>query len=428
MDRDVEQIIRNRWPHLYALFTATPASRAELQFTDTPDPAPIFNGLQLCSGHDRVREARMQATLIPENASEATVYGIVTEVLPKLLLARQSLQRLNIVALNLSLTFALLTSLSETEWLEDPRVSLYYGGDEKSLHFPFAVIPPCLQCADTSAARISDLALLELSTYHLNQKFKQKTSETLQVRLQSHLPYILQDEDVATLFATKEGSMVLVAGAGPTLSSNLPLLRQLHREHELIAVDAALSLLVEQDIVPEYVVTIDTHETILQLFARLDERLTKTKLVYFPVVETSILSTWKGKRYTAYTATELFADYLEHYPKGTLFSAGSVIHPSIDLGVQMGAATIVLFGVDFSFPDAATHAEGCLLRKDIDPQLSYRMVTNGAGDLVCSQANLIGYLRDLELYIERHPCVRFANTSREGAAIKGTVYFTHASA
>lgn len=428
MDRDVEQIIRNRWPHLYALFAATPASKVELRFTDTPEPAPIFNGLQLCSGYDRMREARMQATLIPENASEATVYGIVTEVLPKLLLARESLSRLNIVALNLSLTFALLTALTESEWLEDSRITLLYGGEETHLRFPFTTIPPCLQRTDAAAARIADLAILELSTYHLNQNFQQKTAETLRVRLESHLPYILQDEDVAALFATQKGHTLLVAGAGPTLSSNLPLLRQLHREHELIAVDAALSLLVEQDIVPEYVVTIDTHETILQLFARLDERLAKTKLVYFPVVETGILSTWKGKRYTAYTATDLFADYLERYPKGTLFSAGSVIHPSIDLGVRMGAATIVLFGADFSFPDAATHAEGCLLRRDIDPQHNYRMVTNGNGDLVCSQANLIGYLRDLELYIERHPRVRFANTSREGAAIKGTTYFTHASA
>jgi len=428
MDRDVEQILRKRWPHLYALFTATPASKAGLQFTDTPEPAPIFNGLQLCGGYDRMREARMQATLIPENAPEATVYGIVTETLPKLLLARPSLSRLHIVVLNLSLTFTLLTALAESEWLEDPRVALLYGGEETHLRFPFTTIPPCLQRPDASAARIADLAILELSTYHLNRNFKQKTTETLRVRIDSHLPYILQDEDVAALFATRKGRTLLVAGAGPTLSHNLPLLRLLHREHELIAVDAALSLLIEQDIIPEYVVTIDTQKTLSQLFSSRDERLAQTKLVYFPAVETEILSTWKGKRYTAYTATDLYADYLKHYPKGTLFSAGSVIHPSIDLGVRMGAATIMLFGADFSFPDAATHAEGCLLRKEIDPQQSYRMVTNGNGELVCSQANLIGYLRDLELYIERHPCVRFVNTSREGAAIKGATYGTHAPA
>lgn len=428
MDRDVETRIRERWPHLYALFTTPPITTAALQFTNTPVPAPIHDGLQLCSGYDRLREARMQATLIPENAPEATIYGVVTEVLPKLLLARESLEKLHIVVLNLSLTYALLSALAESEWLEDPRIALHYGGEEPHLRFPFTTIPPCLQRPDAAAARIADLAILELSTYHLHQTFQQKTTETLRVRLESHLPYILEDEDVAALFATQEGGTLLVAGAGPTLSKNIALLRRLHREHALIAVDAALSLLIEQDIVPEYVVTIDTQTSLSQLFTSRDARLAQTKLVYFPVVETAILATWQGKRYTAYTSTDLYADYLSRYPKATLFSAGSVIHPAIDLGVRMGADTIVLFGADFSFPDAATHAEGCVLRKEIDTRHRYRTVPNGNGDLVRSQANLIGYLRDLELYIERHPCVRFVNTSREGATIKGTAYTTHASA
>jgi hypothetical protein len=426
MDRDVEKIIYNRWPHLYTLFITAPASKGAILFTDTPEPAPIYEGLQLCSGYDRIREARMQATLLPEDASEATIYGIVKEDLPTLLLARQSLLQLNIVVLNLSLAFSLLTSLSATAWLEDPRVSLYYGGEETSLRFPFTVIPPCLQCADTSAARISDLTLLELSTYHLNQKFKQQKEETLRTRLQAHIPFIRQDGDVASLFTTKNKSTFLVAGAGPTLSKSIDLLRRLRQEHELIAVDAALSLLLEQDIVPDFVVTIDPQKTILKFFTPFDERLTKTKLIYFPVVETDVLALWKGKRYTAYPSTGEYTDFVDQYPKGTLFSAGSVIHPSVDLAIKMGATSILLFGADFSFPDAATHAEGCILRKKIDPNNKYRTVINGSGGLVSSQANLIGYLRDLEVFIERHSSINFVNTSREGAMINGTTYYPNA--
>jgi len=49
-------------------------------------------------------------------------------------------------------------------------------------------------------------------------------------------------------------------------------------------------------------------------------------------------------------------------------------------------------------------------------------VFDGYGAKVASDPNFLAYLRDLEMYINTQPTVRFINLSREGARIEGTVY------
>ena len=47
---------------------------------------------------------------------------------------------------------------------------------------------------------------------------------------------------------------------------------------------------------------------------------------------------------------------------------------------------------------------------------------NGFDEMVESRINFLGYLRDLEYYIQMHPECHFINLSREGARIAGVVY------
>lgn len=428
MGYEAETIIQNRWPQFHSLLTAPHHTEVELQYSATPSPAPVFNGIRLCSGYDRLREARMQAALIPEQGASAALYGFVTSHLPKLLLARTSLQRLDIVLIHLPLSRALFRCLGDdVAWLEDQRVQLQYGGEETALRFPFSVIPPCLLIADLLSARIRDLVQLELSTAYLNQKFKLDGEDSLQSKIERNLPFIAKDGDVASLFDTKNGGTILVAGAGPTLSRNLPLLAKLHREHKLIVVDAALEPVLAHGINPDFVVTIDAHKQMSKLLAPAGcHDLADCGLVYFPVVATDILERWQGPRYTAYSQADIYARCARQHPKSRLFSAGSVIHPAVDLAVRMGAGTVVLFGTDFSFPDDMSHALGCLLRQPVPSRHASRTVMNGEGRPVRSQTNLIGYLRDLEEYIARTPSVRFINTGKEGAMIRGAACYQHA--
>lgn len=257
MGNDALNTIKNRWPHIHELLLTCPQIQDELTSTATLSPATIFNGIQLYSGFDRTREARMQASLIPEDAEEATIYGFVTEDLPLLLLNRNALKRINIILLNLSLTVALLNNISDVSWLKNNKVFLLYGGEESLPRFPFTVIPPCLQLADKASERIRDFIHLELSTLHINKKHAKDSVTYLRSRLKENITFIKQDKDVASLFGTQKNATILVAGAGPTISQTSELLAHLHKNHVLIAVDAVLTPLVNKNILPDYTVTID---------------------------------------------------------------------------------------------------------------------------------------------------------------------------
>ncbi len=242
------------------------------------------------------------------------------------------------------------------------------GGDEPLPRFPFTALISCLTLAESTAERISDWIRLELSTLFINTKKQAEDIEYLAARVNEHASFIADDGDVAALFGTQKNRTILVAGAGPTLSTNMTLLSELHQKHPLIAVDAALTPLVNNGIHPEYTVTIDPQAAIAELFFTSNiSKLTDKTLIYFPTVHTNVLTSWHGPRCAAYTHGRVYRQMKEDLPRGELFSAGSVIHPAIDLAVKMGGTTILLFGADFSFPNQATHADGCAINQPLSP-------------------------------------------------------------
>ncbi len=99
-----------------------------------------------------------------------------------------------------------------------------------------------------------------------------------------------------------------------------------------------------------------------------------------------------------------------------------MIHPAVDLAVKMGAENVILMGVDFAFPGNRSHTgwqDGALGPR---AQTARHWVHNGHGNRVDTTLNFAGYLCELERYIDRHPEVKFWNTCRDGAHIKGCNY------
>jgi hypothetical protein len=95
-----------------------------------------------------------------------------------------------------------------------------------------------------------------------------------------------------------------------------------------------------------------------------------------------------------------------------------VSHTAVDLAVRMGASTVRFAGLDFAYPNGATHAEGAAFAAQ--HKAGRVTVESVRGELVTTDVNLLGYLRDLERYIAAHPTIRFVNGSVGGARIAGT--------
>ncbi|MBW2011805.1 MAG: motility associated factor glycosyltransferase family protein [Deltaproteobacteria bacterium] len=413
-------VIEQRWPHIRKRMEEASGPKEVVFTRHTPQPTLFIDGIHLSSGYDQVCEAELQASLVPEESLHAWVYGVGPGQIPRVLLGRHRIKRVVVVIMNPGVAMQSFKYFDHSDWLSDSRVELVLGEYESDIHFPFAAVPSCLQLAAEPAARLRDLVFLELATPFIREKHSAENAELVH-RLEENLKYVRSDGDAVKLFGSKKNSTIIVAAAGPTLSDHYRWIAEKQKNYPLIAVDAALRPLVNAGIYPDIIVSIDGNPAVASFFKEIDLSLFEGKpLVYFPIVHEDVLKLWPGKRLTAYPNHSLYKTLIKKHPRGILYSSGSVLHPCVDLAVKMGASKMVLLGADFSFPGRQSHVAGCPVHSEKNGGPMQHWVLNGIGMRVATSANMRGYLRDLEKYIDKHPRVRFINGSKDGAHIQGT--------
>ncbi|MBF0186585.1 MAG: DUF115 domain-containing protein [Magnetococcales bacterium] len=416
-------IIEERWPsvHQELLQEGLQSERLVEMLTELPQPTVKVAGIHLTSGYDRIHDARLQAEAIPEESSEAWVYGCGLGDLPRLLLERERLTRITVVVLNPDVVFRTLSHVDHGDWLSDSRISLCTVTESGPVvQRPFAASTACLKLAGNSrnGERLAANVLLELSTPFLNRDFTQ--AELMRERVRSNRPFVQRDRDAAELFGTFPSEKVaVVAGAGPTLSEHLDTLYHNRHRFVIIAVDAVLSTLIHAGIRPDYVITIDPYPMVLTLFETNLEGFEETPLIYFPTVDPTVLNHWPGPRFVARSHSPLH-DLLEaDSPDGVLFASGLVIHPALDLAVKMGAEKVVLTGADFGFPNHESHASGSRVRRTVHQDRISLTVTNGNGEEFATITSYRNGLLDCERYIAGLSKTTVIQGSRRSARIDG---------
>ncbi|MFM1694563.1 motility associated factor glycosyltransferase family protein [Aeromonas salmonicida] len=415
------RLIRQRWPALWPRLLAQDVESIQAELTEGLGSTLSIDGIQLTSRHDRVKEAELQAASLPEVAV-LHLYGTGLGDLPRALLGRTGLKRLEVKIMNGALFALMLRLLDQQDWLADPRVELMMAGDESEIRLPFFALPPELQLVEDAAARIRDRLVSEIELPFASARFDAEHPAVTR-RLAENRELLTSDGDVASLFGLARGKHALIVASGPTLQTNMATLQaQLQtrrQDYLLISVDTALAFLLRHGIRPDIVVTIDDAIHGSRLPA---DQSAQTTLVYYPTVPTAALLAWQGPRKAAYSRSPMYQTLRQEIPKGTLHSGGSVIHPAVDLAVLMGCQQVILLGTDFAFPGELTHsgwADGAL-----GPTASQARswTLDGHGRRVKTNPNFSAYRTELERYIARHPEVHFWNSSREGAEIAGCSY------
>lgn len=411
-------IIELRWPALFALLKQQDISQIRAELVEGQSSTLKINGIQLTSRHYRDREAEQQAASVVA-APVLYLYGTGLGELPRELLKRHDLQQLQIHLLNESLFVLVLHVLDQRDWLSDPRVELHCADEYKEIQTPFFAHPAELLLCNDRNSKIRDRLVVEIELPFVNRRFSVDNPDVLR-RLQSNMALVQQDSDVATLFNTCRGWDAYVIAAGPTLTLHYEKLQKLQKERAvIICVDTALTPLLTNGIIPDYVVCID--EAINRRHFPADVP-SSIPLIYFPMVAHETLISWHGKRYSAYSSSPVYEQMRQTTPRATLYSYGSVIHPSVDFAVQLGVDNVILLGADFSFPMDKTHAGWADGELAESITTATHWVLNGYGERVKTFLNFRSFICGLERYIARHPEVHFFNTSRLGAVIDGTTY------
>lgn len=418
-------LLQRRWPGLLdAIASAAPPQDIEL-VTGTPARTLAINGSLLTSSRDRIKEARLQASMVPDGSVEVWVYGFALGDIQRVLLQRPELHTLHVVIIDRSVARVSLVCFDHTDWLSDERLRLELWGSEVEPRQPFSSPPGSLRFSDPQCALLRDKILLELAAPFQREHFD-NLGRVLDQQLQQNMRFLESDHDVRELFGTNKGRTAIVVAGGPSLMGQYQWIRDNRQGKLLITVNTSLIPLQLEGIEPDIAVLIDYTPGVIRHVAEADQqRIKNLPLVYFPTIHPDVVAAWPGPRYAAYTYKRRYVNLNRRLQRGFLFDSGTVTHPSVDLAVKTGSSEVIIIGADFSYPGGKSHAETSLFYEDMGGPEKYRQwVVSGRGRQVQTDVNLLGYYRDLELYFEDHPEVRFLKRGRDGASMRGAPWMS----
>ena len=182
-----------------------------------------------------------------------------------------------------------------------------------------------------------------------------------------------------------------------------------------------MKLLIKNNIVPDYVVMIDSQKGMM---AQIDGINTHNlSLIYIPTLYYGVADAWQGKKYMAMQDDFEYTEAMAKQKQLMLFeTGGSVSTFAIDFLLRFGCKKIVCMGLDLGFTDKRRHAGS---QTGINTDYSLRKVKSVDGDYIYTSKNLDNYRlwieRRLDRRTQKEKDVEIVNMSK-GAYIKGMIY------
>ena len=255
------EIIKQRWPLLGQALSTISVLDLNAHLVQGTEQTISVNGIQLSSRHNRIAEAQLLISQLPSNSSEATIYGVGMGDVPTILVQKSAIKHIRIYLLNLNLFALLLTYTDQREWLSDQRLELEYQLQHHRLAQKYIAITPELSLSSDENARLRDLIV-----FNNNLSYANKSHDNIDVKLKQrmieNLATTKKDSDAADLSSHYQPTKTLVIATGPTLELHYAYLKIQRALPEstrplMISVDTALKALLNENIIPDIVVSID---------------------------------------------------------------------------------------------------------------------------------------------------------------------------
>lgn len=224
----------------------------------------------------------------------------------------------------------------------------------------------------------------------------------------------------------------LLVGAGPSLDYSLNAIKKIRGSNSvLFCVDAAAKALIRNDIIPDYIVSVDAQSEIKNFFLNLElknTRLIYSILAYYEIVELPFLKKFYFvpeehfiiKKFNTQFDTE---DYLQ--------GGGSVSTYSLELIIKIRCSEIYFFGQDFSFPNYLNYSK---YSRRFEQYISAINKFNSIETILFNSFqkniiyfeniptidNLLKYKKEFEYLINKYNEIKYFNVNSRGLKIYGT--------
>lgn len=173
-----------------------------------------------------------------------------------------------------------------------------------------------------------------------------------------NLPCYLGSNSIKDLKDIAKGATSIVVAGGPTLEKSVDFIKDAQRNAIIIAVDTSFKYLKNKGISPDIVVTIDPQFWNYKYLE--GESFDDCIVVTDSSVYYKLLRVAAPDRYFIGSSIFPIAKFFEpdNENRGVLAAGGSVSTTAFDVARIIGSRSIILFGLDLSFPDRMTHFRG----------------------------------------------------------------------
>ncbi|MGN1281317.1 MAG: 6-hydroxymethylpterin diphosphokinase MptE-like protein [Succinivibrio sp.] len=384
----------------------------------------LIDGRQLTSHHDREALAAHLCRKIDFNR-EIHIYGYGLGDEIRFILKKSKDASVFVHLLNPGLFYTLLSIDDQIHELFVPNVTYSLADDNTPYYSNSVIITPELYIDPMTNNNLKGKLINVLDYDYAVDRFSKKTALINEKNLKDNYECLKNISPflIDVIRNNDKNSQIMIAASGPSLDNSIDTIREfLNEGTKLIALDTSLSCLLDNSIIPDYIVSTDP--VVFQnlhkfLFSNM-ESIKNSTLIFSAHSENALIQSFKGPKYFVYRKQDLrILDYLDDKMADYIEYAGSVLNEAVAIALKAEYKTVKLFGADFAFKDDLTHS-GKVNKHAVAS-------TQKLLDVLCNDGKIQKTVRVFNLYrqyleeeIVKHPNTRFENYSKTGAIIRGT--------
>ncbi|MCW7752391.1 DUF115 domain-containing protein [Desulfobotulus sp. H1] len=240
----------------------------------------------------------------------------------------------------------------------------------------------------------------------------------------SILPLIQKNRLLQELANAFQGVPAILIAGGPSLTQELDTLKKFQGRAVLFAVDTVLPALASNNIVPDFVTSLDyqelTYEKIAPAAPFFENRV---NLISMPFVTRKVPCQFPFKEIFWAFSTANLERWINHLMGGSMENggAGTVAHMNMIAAISLGCSPIVLLGQDLCYPMGKnTHVQSTVLSFDESGKIEDRVnIQTNNGIPAFTNRGFYDFKVFFEQMIKANPG-HYINATLPGAVIEGT--------
>jgi len=367
-------------------------------------------------------------------------FGIGNGILIKMLLNNPIRKKIVVIEPNIEILYIVLNLIDFSQEIEEKKLILIL---EEEFNYPTAI------------EIISDLdVILFVKTYelHINTPYYEKiykneilktnsiftraikqaiigfgndTTDTL-VGIEhsiKNFPIMLKLPYFRSLIGKKNSNLAVIVSTGPSLTKQLPLLKEIQNYVTIISVDASMPILEKWGIVPDFVTSLERVKETATFFKKTSKKFQEKFItIHASLQHEEVLKNSYGKKLLVmrgFAYNKFFK--LDKY--GYLGVGMSAANMAYELAYLLGFKEIVLIGQDLAYSqDGRSHAEGHPYMENYKETDLYVEAYGGNGVVRTSKVwNMFKNYFEKDIAFTSKQGVKTYNATEGGARIEGAI-------